>query len=144
VLEMKNKTILVGTAIAVILMLTMAGISNTQAKLEMQTKTNSINEKNSEFHVLSIDVRSSEDEPSRVFCTVQVNGRGHVNQLLWLLGKTWCMKIVNTNEVKIEISDIYNQSIFCPYFSEEFDLSGHGTFIRFLAITSEKTIKIIE
>jgi len=101
-------------------------------------------ENNNEFHVLFIQVDQDERYVAIPY-TITVNGRSAFTFFYWIglvKHRTYGFKIVNTNEITIELQG-------CPHewttpFSEEFDLSEYGTFIRFKASVKYETIEIVE
>jgi len=135
---MNNKKIIFGATLVVLMMLMTSLITNTQA--EIQRKENN----QFHFHILFIRLYQYEDDGTSIPFSCWVNGRPTFELLYWAglaIGESYFLKCVYTNEVTIRIRGYPYQ--WTEPFSQNFDLSECGTFVRFKATAWDDAIEIL-
>lgn len=136
-----KKKFLIGVVFIIFLMLLIPATSSMQISQQTnQTDEKTYNRtKDFGFHILNINVYSREDSPkvdSR--CKIYVNNI--YRQRMFILNCE-AFAIVFTNNINVRIVDESFDAHDWQY-SECFDLTDHGVFVRIKAFSDTKTIKI--
>ena len=142
---MKRKyRIFFGTVLTVILMLVTPCINANQIDKTEEKRKEIGTKSNKDFHVLLIHLHQDDDYITIPY-SIWVVGYTAINtfpNIGWLTRKHFAFSVVDTNEVTIKIQG--HPLEWTKPFSEEFDLSEYGTFVRFKATTSDNKIEIVE